>query len=413
MRHKTSAILLAAAVGAGTAACGSSASSSNSSSTTSGATAAGKGCSKSNPVQIGVIQTLSGPAASIGQGDQDGINLAVQQINAKGGILGRCVTLVTKDDAGDPTQASSAARELTGQDQVSAVIGPLLSSNTSAVLPVIDTAKILEASVGSPPDSLDPNKSPYTFVFGISGPAGAGGFGTCAATLGATKVAVLAVNNALGTDYLTSLKNAAGSLNLQIVASQYANTGTVDLTPQLRALQAANPQALILFNTGADITAALKARAALNWNVPVIGFSTITADSVIQAIGAQGMTGVYGSGFSPALTHAPGSAQPSDPTGAAFVQELQNLYHQNPLTVSAEARASEYDAMNMVAETFNAVHSLNSDQARQYLNSHGYNGLQGRYDFSSTSHAGVTAQDQVCVSATTFKNGTYEKATKQ
>jgi ABC-type branched-subunit amino acid transport system substrate-binding protein len=281
------------------------------------------------------------------------------------------------------------------------------------VLPVINSAKVLEASVGSPPDSLDPTKSPFTYIFGVSAPAGSSAFGSCATMLlGATKVAVLAVNNALGTDYLSSLKAAASSLHVDIVATQFANTGTVDLTPQLRILQSANPQVLILFNTGADIIAALKGRAALNWTVPVIGFSTIAADAVVNAVGALGMTGVYGSGFSPALVHDGGKDLPSDPAGAAFVKSLQTFYNQNPLQVTAQHRAPEYDAIKMVAQAFNGVKSLDSDSARKYIDSHGFRGLLGKYDFSTTTHAGVTTSDLVCVGATTFRNGTYQKASR-
>jgi branched-chain amino acid transport system substrate-binding protein len=63
---------------------------------------AARGCDQSNQVQIGVIQTLSGPSASVGQASQDGLKLGVQDVNATGGILGRCVNLITKDDAGTP-----------------------------------------------------------------------------------------------------------------------------------------------------------------------------------------------------------------------------------------------------------------------------------------------------------------------
>jgi branched-chain amino acid transport system substrate-binding protein len=404
--RRTPAIWLFCGVAAGALACSVPAPSSGSS------PQGGHGCDQSNPVQIGVIQTLSGPSASVGQASQEGLELGVQDVNAAGGILGRCVNLITKDDAGTPAQAISAARELTGQDKVAAVIGPLLSSNTSAVLPVINSAKVLEASVGSPPESLDPTQSPYTYIFGVSAPAGAASFGSCATSGSATRVAVLAVNNALGTDYLTALQAAAGSLGLDIVATQFANTGAVDLTPELRTLQAASPQALILFNTGADIIATLKGREALNWNVPVVGFSTIAADAVVNAIGPSGMTGVYGAGFSYVLVHDAGNDLPSDPAGAAFIKSLQAYYKQNPIQVSAQQRAPEYDAISMVAQAFNSAKTLDSDAARAYLDSNGFQGLLGKYDFSSTTHAGVTTSDLVCAGATTFTDGTYEKATR-
>jgi branched-chain amino acid transport system substrate-binding protein len=89
------------------------------------------------PILIGYLPALTGPSSSTGVGINRGIQLAVQEINAAGGIDGRQIELITRDTQSDPTKAVNGAAELTHGQKVSVVFGPVNSGESLAVVPLL------------------------------------------------------------------------------------------------------------------------------------------------------------------------------------------------------------------------------------------------------------------------------------
>ena len=92
------------------------------------------------PILIGYLPALTGPSSSTGVGINRGIQLAVQEINATGGIDGRQIELITRDTQSDPTKAVNGAAELTHGQKVSVVFGPVNSGESLAVVPLLARA---------------------------------------------------------------------------------------------------------------------------------------------------------------------------------------------------------------------------------------------------------------------------------
>src|SRR6266576_3313915 len=90
-----------------------------------------------DPILIGYLPALTGPSSSTGIGINRGIQLAVQEINAAGGVDGRQLELITRDTQSDPTKAVNAAAELTRGQKVSVVFGPVNSGESLAVVPML------------------------------------------------------------------------------------------------------------------------------------------------------------------------------------------------------------------------------------------------------------------------------------
>src|SRR5258708_23209667 len=115
------------------------------------------------PIPIGYLPALTGPSWSTGVGINRGIQLAVQEINAAGGIDGRQIELITRDTQSDPTKAVNGAAELTRGQKVSAVFGPVNSGESLAVVPLLartNTPQVHPCWV----DSLtDPKKYPMCY----------------------------------------------------------------------------------------------------------------------------------------------------------------------------------------------------------------------------------------------------------
>src|SRR5271154_984512 len=96
------------------------------------------------PILIGYLPALTGPSSSTGIGINRGIQLAVQEINAAGGINGRQMELITRDTQSDPTKAVNGAAELTRGEKVSVVFGPVNSGESLAVVPLLARTKTLQ-----------------------------------------------------------------------------------------------------------------------------------------------------------------------------------------------------------------------------------------------------------------------------
>lgn len=103
------------------------------------------GCEEPAPVQVGFIGGLSGRSTDIGEASRNAVQLAVEQINARGGINGREVELLVRDDADDPEAATRAVRDL-HQAGVEAIIGPNISSIAAAMQPVVNELQVVAIS---------------------------------------------------------------------------------------------------------------------------------------------------------------------------------------------------------------------------------------------------------------------------
>src|SRR5690606_38657771 len=135
------------------AACGSDDDTSSAAGDTATSAPADTGCDASDPLKIGVSNTLSGPSAEIGKITQQGFDLAAEELNDAGGVLGRCVELVVKDDGGEPTKAAQVVRELIDQEGVEAILGPFLSSAMGATMEITTQAEMVQIVLGTLPEA--------------------------------------------------------------------------------------------------------------------------------------------------------------------------------------------------------------------------------------------------------------------
>src|ERR1700743_124086 len=116
-----------------------------------------------DPIPVGYLPALTGPSSSTGIGINRGIQLAVQEINAAGGIDGRQLELITRDTQSDPTKAVNGAAELTRGQKVSWCCGPVNSAESLAVVPILPRANTPQIHPCWVDTLTDPQKSPMCF----------------------------------------------------------------------------------------------------------------------------------------------------------------------------------------------------------------------------------------------------------
>jgi branched-chain amino acid transport system substrate-binding protein len=200
-------------------------------------------------VILGHVGSMTGDNATFGKSTDDGLRLAVDEQNKKGGIKGKQIVLETLDDQGKPEEAAVATTRLITQDKVSVIIGEVASSRSLAMAPIADSNGVPMISHAStnPRVTKDGVKTrPYVFRVCFIDPFQ----GTVMAKFARDKLklAQVAILRDVGNDYSVGLAEFFGNkfreLGGQIVADQSFKAGDQDFKAQLTAIKAKNPEAI-------------------------------------------------------------------------------------------------------------------------------------------------------------------------
>lgn len=181
---------------------------------------------------IGAIGAMTGPSAQLGNNLKYGATVAVDEINAKGGINGIPVRLVILDDEADPTKSLNLARELVTKDKIDAFIGPTNTTCAMAIQPYLNQNKIIHLNGGCTGAALiDAQKYPYSFRTHINDRDQATYMVQRAVKKGRQKIAMVHDTTALGSGALTDMQNAFKQAGKQPAVDCPYTVGDVDMLP--------------------------------------------------------------------------------------------------------------------------------------------------------------------------------------
>ncbi len=231
------------------------------------------------PLRLGALLPLTGVGATIGLAAQAGIELAVKDMNANGGIAGRQVKLIMADDQSDPTQDVSEFKRLTNQEHIEVLMGPLASQDTLAVLPLLTAAKMLNVTA-SGSDLLTPEMGPYHFSIDYSAGSQAATMADYVEnTLHAKSAALIGDNGGQAKSGLAALKQVLEARKIRVTGQQEYPYRATDMSAQLLSLQNGKPDVLLAFVSSGDDTATLlKGLDDIGWTVPMVGNGTMGMD---------------------------------------------------------------------------------------------------------------------------------------
>lgn len=245
---------------------------------------------------IGVQIDQSGISRSVGVPQLNGTKAAIDGVNRRGGVNGKKIKLVVRDDASDAARAVSVYRELTGQYQVSAIAGYIGSVSIPPAAPLAAKDKTALLVTGAPSTLLDP---PSPAVFSTIGNLNAQGragldYVKRAVENGTLpkdpRVALLYYASPAGEVWAKEVKSYASKRGLNIVAAQNSTVGAASLSSQMQAITAAKPDAVVAFDIEADITNAAKAgkAAGLPSDTTIVNYSFGSSPSALKAVTDQG-----------------------------------------------------------------------------------------------------------------------------
>src|SRR6201996_6232927 len=230
-----------------------------------------------DPIPVGYLPALTGPSSSTGIGINRGIQLAVQEINAAGGIDGRQLELITRDTQSDPTKAVNGAAELTRGQKVSCVFGPVNSGESLAVVPLLARANTPQIHPCWVDTLTDPQKYPMCFRNAPTNQQ-IGGAANRYVTevLKKKKVAVVSDTTGYGTASVNAYVPMLKERGAEVVYQGNIDAANPDLKPELLRMQNAGAQVIMPWSVNAGFLSRIcNTRGAMGWDVPIVGQTTL------------------------------------------------------------------------------------------------------------------------------------------
>jgi branched-chain amino acid transport system substrate-binding protein len=220
-----------------------------------------------NTVKIGVITSLTGAQAAFGEAHKNGYSIALDEINAKGGVLGKKVELDFYDDQSKPDQAVQGVSKLVDQDHVAMLLGAYSSENTKAIINPVTTHQIPLVIPTATADNVMDSKSPW--VFRIC--AGAKDYATATIEFlkhnGAPKtMAIVYEKTNFGQANMQAMKEAAQAAGINVVAVEEYEAKAPDYKAVLRRVKDKNPDVIYFCSYLLDATTLMRQSQEVDFN---------------------------------------------------------------------------------------------------------------------------------------------------
>jgi branched-chain amino acid transport system substrate-binding protein len=324
------------------------------------------------PVTVGAVECLTGPAAKYGTMIRAGFELAAGEVNAKGGVLkGRPLELMFEDSAANKEQAMNAVRKLIGRDHAVALLGPTLSNEMFAAGPVANERGVPIIGTSNTAKGITDIGE---FVFRTSLPESEvlpATLKKAQAKFGFKRVAVLYSNDdAFTKSGFDVFKENLDKMGVEIAAIEAFSVKDTDFSAQLTKVKGLNPDVLVvsaLAEAGGGLV--LQARQ-LGLAQPIIGGNGFNSPKVAEIAGAAADGVVVGS---------PWFIGKDTPVNKAFVENFRKKTGQDPDQFAAQA----YDTVHILAAAFDRAGEADSKKLRDALTKTEHDGLLGPFRFGA------------------------------
>ncbi|GLS53831.1 ABC transporter substrate-binding protein [Methylobacterium gregans] len=355
------------------------------------------------PVRIGLVTALSGQSAKSGEAISRGIGLAIDEINKGGGVLGRPLELVARDDEANPSKGVLAARELIQRAGVVALIGGLDTPVSMAIVPIANQMKVPFMGPWAAGTGITRNGAADNYAFRVSAVDALVDEALVAyaqKTYGAKKPGAILVNNAWGESNQQGLVAALKAAGLPSAGIEKYEASDLDMVPQLSRLREAGADALFLVGNVGPSAQVVKSLDRMGWDVPVISHWG-PAGGRFDELAGPGAARVH---FVQTFTFAGNE----NPKAKAVLEALKAKY---PAIKSmadvtpAVGIANAYDATHLIALAIQAAGSTEGPKLRDgFYKVATYPGLIKTYEtpFAPGRHDALGPADYVF---SRFRNG--------
>ena len=335
-----------------------------------------------DPIRIGYFGPLTGGTAQAGQAALNGCQIAVDELNANGGVLGRQVEIVAYDDKSSPEEALKSATKLVQVDKVDAIFGSLHSGNVLAAGSVIEDSQTVCVAGGTSPTWLEQG---YTYLFrSISNSTvSAKQLAKYASDQGYAKIALFSSNSEYGASGIDGFKAACEEYDIEFVANETMTDGDRDFTGQFAKINAAEPDAVFIWCLGDDLGAVTKQLRQSGFDGPILGSESYTLPEILEIAGDT----ANGVAFAAQYIVYADPADAEDELMKQFLEAYSAKYGETPASDNA-FRA--YDGVKMIAFAMETAGTTDGPAVRDAYNSiDGYVGLAGTFSYAGKNGEGI------------------------
>jgi branched-chain amino acid transport system substrate-binding protein len=350
------------------------------------------------PVKVALVAALSGQSAKSGEGITRGLTIAIEEINARGGVLGgRKIELIRRDDEANPAKGQIAAREVIHQERVAALITGIETPVALAILPIIQKEKVPMMGVWAAGTAITRGSQP-NFSFRVSAVdelVDKALVKYAMKTFGSKNLGLIRINNPWGESNEKGLNAAVSDYKVQLVGVEKFEQTDVDMVPQLSRLKAAGADTIILIGSAAPGAQVIKALDRMNWEVPIVSHWGISGGRFAELAGPSAKK-VH---FIQTYSFFGKQNEVGQKVLAALKAKYPDIKGPGD-AIPPVGIANAYDAMMLLAMAIDKAGSTDGDRIRQAFYQIGpYRGLIKNYTkpFSSQSHDALNEDDYIMV----------------
>jgi branched-chain amino acid transport system substrate-binding protein len=339
-----------------------------------------------DPIRIGSVLSVSGPAAFLGEPELKTLQLYVDKINADGGVLGRKLELVHYDDGSDAAKANSFTKRLIESDKVDVLIGGTTTGATMAMAPLVDKASLPFISLAGAVVVIDPVKK-WVFKTPHTDRMAAEKVFEDMKKRGISKVGLLSETSGFGASGRKETQTVAAKYGITLVADETYGPKDTDITAQLTRIKSTpGVQAVFVFGLGQGPAVVTKNYGQLAMTaLPMYQSHGVASDEYLKLSGkaAEGVRLP-----TPALLIA--DALPAGDTQKAIVTSYDKTYKDKYKVDPSTFGGYALDALNLSVDAIKRAGGTDREKVRAALEAtRGFVGTTGVFNMSPTNHMGL------------------------
>jgi branched-chain amino acid transport system substrate-binding protein len=366
---------------------------------------------QAQPIKVGWLSSLTGPLSSAAIAENQGVQLAVNEINKSGGVLGRQIELLTRDTAGDPTKAVNFAQQLAFSDKVHFVIGPVNSGEGLAATPILARAGIPNIVIGAIDELTDATKYPRAFRMINTNMQWISTANEYALnTLKAKKIAVIADTSGYGTASAKSAIALLEKAGIKPVYSVLIDANKTDVMDEMTKARNAGADIVMPWSAATGLLGRLlNARGEMGWDVNVVGHPALMAAQIRKLLNKpEYWEKTYAAGYV-STTYMPDGKLPA-PT-QALVDKVRPLIGGGEIDITFWWVALGYDTVKMVEHAIKKAGSTDPAAIQKVMEeTKNFPGVYATYTYSATQRDGFPDSNMMMNTANTFKDGSFKPA---
>ena len=348
-------------------------------------TLAAFGAIAADPIKIGSVLSVTGPAAFLGDPELKTLQMYVEDINKKGGVIGRPLQLVHYDDGSDASKANGFTKRLIEDDKVDVLVGGTTTGATMSAAPLVEKAGIPFISLAGAVVIVEPTKK-WIFKTPHTDRMAAEKVFEDMKKRGISKVALLSETSGFGGSGKKETEGVAAKYGITLVANETYGPKDTDMSPQLTKIKGTpGVEAVFIFGLGQGPAIATKNYKQLGINLPLYHAHGVASEEFIKLAGPAA-EGVRLPAAALLVADKLPANDPQKPVAQGYAKAFNEKWKTDVSTFGGHA----YDGLMLAVDAIKRANSTDKAKVRDALEAtRGYVGTGGIVNMSPTDHMGL------------------------